>query len=251
MRIKEHSGPIPKPMVCVGYRPILWHLMKYYAHYGHKDFILCLGHRAEAIKEYFLNYDECLSNDFVMSKGGKDVELLHTDIDDWRITFVDTGLDSNIGERLYGVKDKLEGEEMFLANYADGLSDVPLDDYVDNFTKMGKVAALVSVPVPQVFHVVKMGSSPLVRDLESIDRSMIRINGGFFAFRQEIFDYMEKGEELVMEPFRRLIAKDELVGYEHDGFWKCMDTFKDKRAFDELECRGNAPWQLWNKRSAE
>ena len=122
MRLREYSDVIPKPLVEVGTRPILWHLMKYYAHFGHKDFILCLGHGAAAIKSFFLKYDECAFNDFVYAKGGRNVELLRKDIDDWRITFVDTGVHSNIGERLMRVRSYVEGEEMFLANYADGLS---------------------------------------------------------------------------------------------------------------------------------
>src|SRR5215471_8658844 len=129
--MREYSEVLPKPMVPIGYRPILWHVMKYYAHYGHKDFILCLGYKADVIKQYFRNYDECVSNDFVLSSGGKNVELLGSDIDDWNITFVDTGLTSNIGQRLKAVRRQLEGEEMFLANYTDGLSDVPLPNVID------------------------------------------------------------------------------------------------------------------------
>src|SRR5574341_155527 len=120
MRLREYSEAVPKPMVPVGYRPIVWHLMRYYAHYGHKDFILCLGYKADAIKNYFLQYDETVSNDFVLSQGGGKVELLGSDISDWKITFVDTGLTTNIGQRLRAVEKHLKDEEVFLANYADG-----------------------------------------------------------------------------------------------------------------------------------
>src|SRR5258706_2998920 len=126
MRMREYSEAVPKPMVPIGYRPILWHVMKYYAHYGHRDFVLCLGFKADVIKNYFLRYDECLSNDFVLTQGGKDVELLGRDIHDWRITFVDTGLTSNVGHRLKLVEKHLQDDPIFLANYTDGLSDVPL-----------------------------------------------------------------------------------------------------------------------------
>jgi glucose-1-phosphate cytidylyltransferase len=143
MRMREYSETIPKPMVPIGPRPIMWHLMRYYAHYGHKDFILCLGYRGDSIKEYFLDYKEWLSNDFVLSGGGSDVELLSSDIDDWRITFVDTGIDANIGQRLRAVRTHLEGEEVFLANYSDGLSDVPLDRVVDFFHQTGGAATFV------------------------------------------------------------------------------------------------------------
>jgi len=126
MRLREYSESIPKPMVPVGYRPILWHLMRYYAHYGHKEFILCLGYKADSIKKYFLDYDETVSNDFVMSNGGRTVDLLASDIQDWQITFVDTGINSSIGERLKAVERHVAGEEEFLANYSDGLTDLAL-----------------------------------------------------------------------------------------------------------------------------
>ena len=133
MRIRD-AEDIPKPMVHIGYRPILWHVMKYYAHYGHRDFILCLGHRADAVKNYFLNYNECASNDFVIS-GGKNVELLNSDIHDWRITFADTGIHSNIGQRLKAVEKYLDGEEEFLANYSDGLTDLPLPQQIQPLSR--------------------------------------------------------------------------------------------------------------------
>ncbi len=132
LRIRD-AEDIPKPMVNIGYRPILWHLMKYYSHYGHKDFILCLGHQAEIVKNYFRNYDECTSNDFVLSSGGRKLELFNRDIDEWRITFADTGINSNLGERLKAVEKYLEGEEEFLVNYSDGLTDLPLPQQLEHF----------------------------------------------------------------------------------------------------------------------
>ena len=126
MRLRGYADDVPKPMVQIGTRPILWHLMKYYAHFGHKDFILCLGYKGNAIKDYFLHYDESVSNNFVWSQGGKNIQFLNRDIDDWTITFVETGANANVGERLKAVEPYLKGEEMFLANYGDGLSDVPL-----------------------------------------------------------------------------------------------------------------------------
>src|SRR5919106_774644 len=144
MRMREFSETIPKPMVPIGNRPILWHLMRYYAHYGHKDFILCLGYRGEAIKSYFVDYKEWLSNDFVLSGSSDRIEMLASDIHDWRITFVETGLSANIGERLLAVRPHLQGEETFLANYADGLSDVPLDKMIDRFRQQRKTAALLA-----------------------------------------------------------------------------------------------------------
>ena len=145
MRLREFSEEIPKPMVPIGYRPILWHLMRYYAHFGHNDFVLCLGYRADVIKNYFLNYDECLSSDFVLSEGGRRVEVLGGDISDWKITFVDTGMYTNIAGRLLAVREHLAGERFFLANYADGLCDIPLDEYIENFVQRDKIACFVSV----------------------------------------------------------------------------------------------------------
>ena len=249
MRIREAGENVPKPMVTIGYRPILWHVMKYYAHYGHKDFILCLGHRGDLIRQYFLHYDECISNDFVLTNGGRDIELYSRDIDDWRITFVDTGLHSNIGQRLRAVEKYLVGERLFLANYSDGLSDLPLPEYLEHVTTKDKIATFVCVRPNQSFHVVSMDRAGMVNDIQSSRESQFLINGGFFAFKQEIFDYIGPDEELVEAPFRRLIDKGELAAYRYDGFWGAMDTLKDKQRFDDMESQGDTPWAIW--KSAE
>jgi len=246
MRMREYSEAVPKPMVQIGYRPILWHVMKYYAHYGQKDFILCLGYKADVIKNYFLQYDECLSNDFVLSKGGKNLELLSRDIDDWRITFVDTGLTSNIGQRLKSAEKHLQGEEMFLANYSDGLSDVHLPSIIDRFQRSQKLGCFVSVKPRASFHLIEADALGVVKGIENIGKSGARINAGFFVFRREIFNYMKEGEELVEEPFGRLIVEGQLVAYAHDGFWACMDTFKERQELEDTFSRGNAPWAVWN-----
>jgi glucose-1-phosphate cytidylyltransferase len=222
--------------------------MKYYAHFGHKDFVLCLGYGAAAIKNFFLKYDECVSNDFVLSASGKQVELLDQDIADWRITFVDTGLHSNIGERLRRVRKFLADDEMFLANYADGVCDLDLGAYVDSFKKRDKIASFVSVPAPHTFHIVHADAENNATKLEHVAQSTVRINGGFFALRREIFDYMRPGEELVLEPFTRLIEKRQLLAVPYDGFWRNMDTFKDKMQLDELVAQGRVPWQVWLKK---
>jgi glucose-1-phosphate cytidylyltransferase len=245
MRLREYSESIPKPMVSIGYRPILWHVMKYYAHFGHKDFILCLGYRADVIKDYFLNYNECLSNDFVLSGGGKEVSLINSDIQDWKITFVDTGLTSNIGQRLKAVEKYLQGEETFLANYTDGLSDLPLPAVVDYFDKSGKIACFVAVKPTQSFHVVSFKNNGSVGGIEHLSRSGIWVNGGFFVFKKDIFKYIEAGEELVAEPLRRLIDLDQVISYKHEGFWVSMDTFKDKQMLDDMYAHDNAPWEMW------
>src|SRR5690242_5641708 len=247
MRIREAGENIPKPMVTIGYRPILWHLMKYYAHYGHKDFVLCLGYRGDVIKNYFLNYSETLSNDFVLSEGGKKLELLKSDIHDWRITFVETGLTSNIGQRLKAVERVVGDEPEFLANYSDGLSNLPLDVQLAQFRTTECVASFVSVKPNLSYHIVSTEPSGLVSAIEDIGRSPIRINGGFFVFRREIFDHLAEGEELVREPFHRLVRARRLTAFEYDGFWQSMDTFKDRQQLEEIYTRGNAPWQVWNE----
>jgi glucose-1-phosphate cytidylyltransferase len=245
MRLREYSDRIPKPMVEIGYRPILWHVMKYYASYGHKDFILCLGYRGDIVKNYFLNYNECVSNDFVLSAGGKDLKLLGTDIEDWRITFVDTGLNANIGQRLKAVEKHLEVEEMFFANYSDGLSDVPLDKVLEHFNRHNKVACFVSVKPTHSFHMVSMKEDPFVNEIQHLAKSNLWINGGYFIFKKDIFSFIKEGEELVEEPFHRLIAEKQLITYKYKGFWISMDTFKDKQILDDIYTKGDAPWEIW------
>lgn len=245
MRLRDFSESVPKPMVPVGYRPILWHVMRYYAHHGHKDFILCLGYRADVIKQYFLNYDETISNDFVMSQGGKKVDLLASDIQDWNITFVDTGLTSNVGMRLKAVQPLLEGEEMFLANYADGITDLPLPAMIDYFRATDAAACFVAVAPTQTFHLVRIEDGGRVNSIQHVKDIGMRVNGGFFVFRPQIFDYLRPGEELVEEPFRRMAAQGKLLAYPHDGFWACMDTFKDKMLLEDLYARGEVPWEVW------
>lgn len=245
MRLRDYSESVPKPMVSVGYRPILWHVMRYYAHFGHKDFILCLGYKADTIKQYFLRYDETISNDFVMSEGGRKVDLVSSDIDDWKITFVDTGLTSNIGTRLAAVRPYLESEDMFLANYSDGVSDLPLPTMIDYFRGQDAVACFAGVAPTQSFHLVSVEDGGRVRSIRHVKDVGMRINGGFFVFRKQIFDWMRPGEELVEEPFQRLAAAGKLLAYPYDGFWACMDTFRDKQLLEDLYSRGQVPWEVW------
>lgn len=249
LRLREFSDHIPKPMVPVGYRPILWHLMKYYAHYGHKEFILCLGHKADAIKDYFLNYNEAASNDFVLKKGGSDIQLLSHDISDWTITFVDTGLHTNIGQRLTRVRQYVKDDEMFLANYADNVTDAPLPAMIDHLRNQpGKVASFISVRPCHTFHVLDTDATGEVQRVRPVSQADVWMNGGFFVFRREFWDYIRDGEEIVNEPFDRLIAQRKLTTYRHQGFWACMDTFKEKMTLDDLTHRGAAPWMVWNPR---
>jgi glucose-1-phosphate cytidylyltransferase len=245
MRLRGYADDVPKPMVTIGSRPVLWHVMKYYAHFGHKDFILCLGYKGGSIKDYFLRYDESVSNDFVWSQGGRDIRFMNRDIDDWTITFVETGASATIGERLKAVEPYLKGERAFLANYGDGLSDAPLPDMLQKFSQTNAVASLLLVQPTASFDIVSSGSDGLVSDVCPLAGSEIWINGGFFIMRQEIFKYIHPGDELVREPFQRLIEQHRLLSYKYNGFWQCMDTFKDKQRLEELD-QTSAPWKVWN-----
>jgi len=244
-RLREHSDTVPKPLVNIGIRPIIWHLMRYYAHYGHRDFILALGYRGDMIREYFLSYNEALSNDFTLTDGGRTIELHKRDLEDWRITFVDTGLHSNIGQRLLRVRKYVENEPMFLANYSDGLSNLPLDEQIAQFQRTDCVAGFAAVSNSQSFHTVRLDGGSLVTHVGAISEQEILVNGGYFALRREIFDYVREGEELVEHPFQRLIEARKLHGFRWDGFWRCMDTFKDKISFDRMDARADCPWKVW------
>jgi glucose-1-phosphate cytidylyltransferase len=245
MRLRDYSDTIPKSLAEVGPHPILLHLMKYYAHFGHKEFILCLGHAGHAIKTYFRNFDEFTANDFVMSQGGQKLELLRRAIDDWRITFVDTGPNTNIGQRLLRVREYLDDEPDFLANYSDALTDLDLNTYLEYFRRRDKIGCFLSVPAPYSFHMIDAGPDDLLQGVQAISESSVRINGGFFAFKNAIFDYIKEGDDLVLEPFERLSREGQVLAYPYQGFWRSMDTFKDKIALDDLWAEGQAPWRVW------
>jgi len=247
MRIREYSEEIPKPMVPIGHRPILWHVMKYYAHFRHHDFILCLGHQARTVKQYFLDYDECLSNDFTLSDGGRTRTPARRDIEDWNITFVDTGISANIGQRLLAVREHLRNEEMFLANYSDGLTDFPLPQLIERFRVSGRLAAFLCVRPSFSVHFVEATEDGDVLGLRPAEEANLWINGGCFVFRQEIFDYIRDGEDLVVEPFHRLMREHQLLARKYDGFFQAMDTFKERQFLEQLYVEGNghAPWMVW------
>src|SRR5262245_18935247 len=247
LRIRDAAETLPKPMATIGYRPILWHVMKYYAHFGHKDFIICLGYRGDAIKNYFLNYNECLSNDFTLSEGGRTLDLVKTDIHDWKMTFVDTGATANIGQRLKAVERYVRGEPEFLANYSDGLTDLMLPVQLDHFYSQDAIASFVSVRPNISYHLVCAEPSGRVTAIQEVGQTSTRINGGYFILKREIFDYLGSGEELVVEPFQRLVRDRRLTAYAYDGFWMSMDTFKDRQQLEDIYSRGDAPWEVWNE----
>ncbi len=241
-RIREYSENVPKPMIPLGHQPIMRHVMEYYSNHGHTDFVLCLGYKAQTIKDFFLSAKPQTFADCIVSGGGHDVELLGEQPVDWRVALIDTGVWRNIGQRLWAVRKHVENEPMFLANYSDGLSDVDLSDMVAQFEKSDKVGCFLAVRPPLTYHLVDMAEDGRVREFRSSDRADIWINGGYFIFRPEIFDYMREGEELVLEPFERLIAKDLLMAYRHEGFWRSMDTLRDWQSLQDLVERGETPW---------
>jgi glucose-1-phosphate cytidylyltransferase len=245
MRMRTGPDSLPKPMMPIGSRPVLWHVMRYYAHFGHTEFILCLGYGAHAVKDYFLNYRETGSNDFVLTKGGQHVHMLETDISNWTITFIDTGIDTAIGERLRRVRPYLEEDEIFLANYGDVLTDAPMNDLVEDFAATDAVGSFLAVKPQDSFHVVDLTDDDMVTGLTAVADMSMCINGGYFILRQGIFDYLEEGDDLVMNGCVRAARAGKLRAVRYDGFWAPMDTLKERAALEEQYRNGSSPWALW------
>jgi len=243
-RLRDFSEEIPKPLVPLGSVPILSHVMKYYAHHGYKDFVLCLGYKADVIKKYFMDRRERVAGDVVIEHGAERISFA-TESGICRITFVDTGLTANVGQRLKAVEPFLRNEKIFLANYADGLTDFPLPCLIDEFKARNAVGIFLSVRPNVSFHFVHHAPNGQVLSVDDMVKANAWINGGYFVFSNEIFDYIGPGEELVEEPFARLIAEGRLFTVEYDGFWRCVDTFKDLQALENLLTRGDAPWMVW------
>jgi glucose-1-phosphate cytidylyltransferase len=250
MRMRTTEGDvIPKPLQMVGPRPLVWHVMKYYAHYGHKGFILCLGYGGEKIKEYFLNYSETMSNDFVL-RGGQ-VEMVRSDIADWTITFAETGLESPIGERLRRVRHFVEDDEYFLANYADVLTDAPMDQIVDEVKASGAAASMLIVPPQSSFHCVDIAEDGNISGITAVSRLPIWENGGFFVLKTaDVLELLTENCDLVEDVCGKLAAQGKLYGHKHFGFWKPADTFKERAELDAGYQRGDRPWMLWEHSKA-
>jgi glucose-1-phosphate cytidylyltransferase len=247
MRMREGPASAPKPMNMIGDRPLLWHVMRYYAHFGHNDFILCLGYGASAVKDYFIHYDETQSNDFTLVGGGRNIEMHSTDITDWNVSFIDTGLHSTIGERLMRVRALVENEEMFLANYADTLTDAPLDQLVDRFQGSPEaVVSMLAVPPVSTHHVVEIADDGEVTGVRPVTDLMQWENGGYFVMRPAIFDVLREGEDMVPDAFHRLMSARRLLAQRHTGFWRAADTFKDRAELEDMYHRGQCPWMLWD-----
>jgi glucose-1-phosphate cytidylyltransferase len=246
MRMRDGVTTAPKPMAMVGERPLLWHVMRYYAHFGHTDFILCLGYGASAVKDFFLHYDETRSNDFVLENGARDVKLFSTDISDWKITFVDTGLNSSIGERLRRVRRFVEAEPVFMANYADVLTNAPLPDMIERFSRSDATVSLLAVPPQSSHHVVDVGDDGRVTSVIPMKDLRQWENGGYFLLRPEIFDVLNEGEDLVEHTIARLVPDGRVLAYPYKGYWSPADTVKERMRLEEMYQSGHCPWMIWD-----
>lgn len=244
-RIREYSEAIPKPMIPVGYQPILWHVMQYYSYFGHTDFILCLGYKANVVRDFFLTHRPQSYADCVVSNHGGNVEIIGNPVEEnWNVSLIDTCPWRNIGQRLWAVRDFVKDEDIFLANYSDGLCDADLNEMIAQFKKSGKLACFLAVRPPLSYHIVDMDDTGKVSGMRSWDRFDFWVNGGFFLLRPKIFEYMNEGEELVVEPFQRLADAGQLLAIKHKGFFRAMDTLKDRQALEDMVEQGNMPWRL-------
>lgn len=246
-RLREETEFRPKPMVEIGNRPILWHIMKIYAHYGYKDFVVCLGYKGEVIKEYFLDY-EAMNNDFTVRLGNPNEIEFHSNHgeDGWRVTLADTGDDAMTGARIKRVEKYIDGEE-FMVTYGDGVADIDINKLLAFHRSHGHIATLTGVRPTSRFGELLIKENVVSEFSEKPQSSEGHINGGFFIFKKEFFDYLENDDGCILErtPMKRLAEAGELMVYPHDGFWQCMDTYRDNKYLQEIWQKGDAPWKVW------
>lgn len=243
-RLSEYTKLIPKPMVEIGGKPILWHIMNHYARFGYKDFVVALGYKGDVIKNYFLQYYS-LNNDFTIDLGTNQVNYIRERPLDWRVTLVDTGAASLTGGRVKRLQN-IVGDEPFMLTYGDAVSNVDIDALVDKFQRSGKKAVVTAVRPVARFGEMQIGNDGLVHDFK--EKPQVEqgwINGGFFVLKADVFDYIE-GDQTSFEgePLERLAREGELASYRHEGFWQCMDTARDRDYLNSLWDAGNAPWTL-------
>lgn len=246
-RLGEHGASVPKGLIEIGGRPILWHLLKLYSHHGLDDFILCLGYLGDSIRRYFLEH-RWLSTDFTLERsetGDNRIIPLQPQADEWSITFAGTGAETNTGGRILRVAPYLAGEETFCVTYGDGLADIDLRRLVAFHHDHGRIATLCAVRPHSNFGIIKLDSTGAVRQFEEKPVMTDWINGGFFIFNRRILDYLTPESVLEREPLRQLADEGQLIAFRHDGFWKCMDTYKDNLEFNQLWDQGAAPWRVW------
>lgn len=243
IRLSEYTENIPKPMVTIGGRPILWHIMSNYAKYGFNDFNLALGYKAEIIKEYFLHY-RSLNSDFTVSMSNGDIAYHQTDTVDWRVTMVDTGKNSMTGGRVKRMQPFI-GNERFLLTYGDGLSNVNLDELLSFHESHGKMVTVTAVHPGARFGELEIEEKQVKSFKEKPQTGKGWINGGFFVIEPEFFDFIE-GEQTVLEqaPLEKAAAAGELMAFQHEGYWQCMDTKRDRDTLEELWLSDNPPWAV-------
>ncbi len=246
-RIRDVVEDIPKPMIPIGPHPILWHIMKYYSHFGYKDFVLCLGYKKQVIKDFFMNY-EAHTKDFTITLGKRSAMEFHTNHDesDWLVTLADTGLDSMTGARIAKIR-KYVGDEDFMLTYGDGVGDIDIDKLLDFHHSHGKVLTLTGVRPPGRFGELVSKSGLVIDFNEKPQTTGGRISGGYFVASSRLFDYLDENDDLVFEqePMRKLVADGELMVYKHNAFWQPMDTSREYSLLNDLYNKGNAPWVKW------
>jgi len=244
-RMKEETEFKPKPLVKIGDKPILWHIMKIYSHYGFSDFILCLGYKGEMIKEYFLNYD-CMNNDFTIDLGCKNQVKFYGNHceSDWSVTLADTGLETNTGGRIKKIQKYVDGET-FLATYGDAVGDVNTKKLIEFHKSKGKTATITAVHPLSRYGVVEADDDNIVKGFKEKPRLGGWINAGFFVFNKDIFRYLKEDSVLETAPLETLSEKREVAVYHHGGFWQCMDTFKDSELLNRIWNSDNVPWRVW------
>lgn len=244
-RLAAHNTSIPKPLIDVGGKPILWHVMKIYACQGFKDFILCLGYKGDEIRRYFLQYKEWEYYDLTLSRGN----LLYkqqndNDVKQWNITFSDTGLDTNTGGRIKRIESYID-EDTFIATYADGLADIDISKLLQFHRQKGRIATIAIVKPILQFGLVELDGNSLVRRFKEKPQLAEWVNGGFFVFNREIFQYLGENDVLELEPLEKLASRKELAAYKLDSFWQCMDTYKDALLLNDLWGSPSCPWRRW------
>lgn len=248
-RIRDVTQDIPKPMIQLGNKPILWHIMKYYSHWGYEDFILCLGYKGHVIKDFFLHYD-IFTKDFTITLGNNKVVDFHNDNDElgWRVTLAETGIEAQTGARLARVKRYLVAEDNFMLTYGDGVGTVDLERLLAFHLSHGKIMTVTGVRPPGRFGELMSAPNGQVTEFnEKPQATAGLISGGFFVCRQEIFDYLDNREDLVLEkePIVSLVRDGQMMVFEHEGFWHPMDTYRDYILLNSLWDKGEAPWKIW------
>jgi glucose-1-phosphate cytidylyltransferase len=242
-RLREYTDVLPKVLVEVGGYPILWHIMKGYSHCGFRDFVLALGHLGERVKEYFdLEFRSC---ELATLRGSQGMRDRLADDDDWSIIFADTGIDTNTGGRLRRLQHLIDGPTFF-ATYGDGVADVDQRRLLEFHRSHNRIATVTVVRPRLGFGVVELDGGDRVARFREKPRLDSWINGGFFVFDRRVFDYIDEDSVLEREPMERLAADGELIAYRHEGFWACMDTYKDTIDLNSAWARGQAPWRTWN-----